>query len=542
MIIKKFTGKTEQEATDIAKKELGEGIVIMNVRPMKRTGVFSFLKPQRIEVTVALEEENVNAAGSGVISPQSVPETPAQAAPETSSVLARRLQSLKIAREEGIMTEEEAIKGRLADVKAPEPADLSFREPELKPIDPSTSHRTEEDLLIEITPREKPRTVTPNVPLQELTAGSAIARAASEGKLPPLKVSPDAAIARENAVKEDLASMFGQDVAPAPAAPKPAPAPPPPPAPVTPQPAPVQERTDNSAIEQKLDNLHTLLEQNIKSPEPVSDIQDEAMSFIKILYNTLLENEVDERYANELTDEVEKIAKPDMPLDYALANVYQKMVLKFGASEVIAPAKDGGPKAEVFIGPTGVGKTTTIAKLASLLHVTEKKKVCLLTVDTYRIAAAEQLRTYASILEIPFRVIYSVEEMKHAAEDFRDFDYIMVDTAGHSLHNEEQKTNIVNFINALSEEMETDSYLVLSATTKYRDLIEITDTYAAMVKYKLIFSKMDETGATGNLYNIRLHTGAPMSYITNGQDVPDDIEEFNAQKIVKVLLGGKALS
>ena len=161
------------------------------------------------------------------------------------------------------------------------------------------------------------------------------------------------------------------------------------------------------------------------------------------------------------------------------------------------------------------------------------------TVDTYRIAAAEQLRTYASILEIPFRVIYSIEDMKQAAEDFKDYDFLMVDTAGHSLHNEEQKTNIVNFIKTLQEAMESESFLVLSATTKYRDLIEITDTYKTMVgDYKLIFTKMDETAVTGNLYNIRMHTGASMSYITNGQDVPDDIAVFNAQKIVKVLLGG----
>ncbi|MBR0090137.1 MAG: AAA family ATPase [Lachnospiraceae bacterium] len=273
--------------------------------------------------------------------------------------------------------------------------------------------------------------------------------------------------------------------------------------------------------------------------DETTGVQEEALSFIKLLYNTLLENEVDERYANELTDEAGKISRPNMSLDYALANVYEKMVLKFGMPQTIPPIEDNAPRAEIFIGPTGVGKTTTIAKLASKLHLQEKKKVALLTIDTYRIAAAEQLRTYASIMETPFRVIYSVEEMKQAIDDFRDYDYLMVDTAGHSLHNEEQKENIAQFIRAIAEEMDCDNYLVLSATTKYRDLIEIADTYATMVDYRLIFTKMDETRAAGNLYNIRMHTGAPMSYITNGQDVPDDIEVFNAQKIVKGLLGGK---
>ena len=115
----------------------------------------------------------------------------------------------------------------------------------------------------------------------------------------------------------------------------------------------------------------------------------------------------------------------------------------------------------------------------------------------------------------------------------------MVDTAGHSFHNEEQKNNIAEFIHILTDNMESDIFLVLSATTKYRDLLEIADSYSEILKYKLIFTKMDETGAAGNLYNLRMHTGAPMSYITDGQNVPDDIAVFDAQRIVKGLLGGK---
>ena len=417
MIIKKYVGKTESEATQEARKELGQNIVVMNVRPLKKTGFLSLFQTQKIEVTVALEEES-----------------------------------------------------------------------------------------------ERPvRTYSPQNNSGSLDASQ-----------------------RDTVVSATVNATKVQKVQPV--------------------------REDNSAIEEKLDNLSSLLEKNIlknEKDEAVeekaapsentkeqessfgSDISEETLSFIKLLYNTLIENEVDEIYVNQLTDEVEKVSKPGLPFDFALANVYQKMVLKFGKSEPIDDSNEG-PRAEIFIGPTGVGKTTTIAKLASELSVTRKKKVALLTVDTYRIAAAEQLRTYASILEIPFRVIYSVEEMKQAAEDFKDYDYIMVDTAGHSLKNEELKKDVENFIRALEEVMECENYLVLSATTKYRDLIEIADAYSEMVAYKLIFTKMDETGAKGNLYNIRMHTGAPISYITNGQNVPDDIAVFDAQKIVKNLLGGKS--
>ena len=533
MVIKKFVGKNEEEATAFAKKELGEGIVIMNVRPVKAGGFLSMFRAPKVEVTVALEEDRAEHRS---VSPQ----------PQTQGAAGGR---------RGKETDEQTAK-----------LEADLRDEKIK-----------EDII------DRARAATGGMPS---TAG--IARAASAGKIPPLRVSPQTVPAVPVSDKADhidlstpgsgqeLLKHAAAEMATATAADRTAGV----------QgtgmsvgvrvPGPENTGADVGSIEEKLDNLHNLLEQRIvpapaksgldrvqsKRPEQEEEqvrvsvsadnakareeseaekkAQEEALSFIRLLYNTLLENEVDEIYANELTDEVTKVAKPGASLDHALKGIYQKMVLKFGNPEIITPSTDGGPKAEIFIGPTGVGKTTTIAKLASKLHLQDKKKVALLTVDTYRIAAAEQLRTYATIMETPFRVIYSVEEMKQAIDDFKDFDYIMVDTAGHAVHNEEQKTNIINFIKVLSEDMETENFLVLSATTKYRDLIEITDAYSATGKYKLIFTKMDETLATGNLYNIRLRTGAPMSYITNGQDVPDDIEVFNAQKIVKVLLGGQS--
>ena len=174
-----------------------------------------------------------------------------------------------------------------------------------------------------------------------------------------------------------------------------------------------------------------------------------------------------------------------------------------------------------------------------MFSVNEKKKVALLTADTYRIAAAEQLRTYANILEVPFRIIYTVEEIEQALTDFKNFDYIMVDTAGHSHQNEVQRENMNAFIHSVDGLAEKEVFLVLSATTKYRDLISIADTYSAMTSYKLIFTKLDETITLGNLLNLRLHTGAVISYVTDGQNVPDDIAQFNPQKTVKQLLGGR---
>mgnify|MGYP004511894867 FL=1 len=152
---------------------------------------------------------------------------------------------------------------------------------------------------------------------------------------------------------------------------------------------------------------------------------------------------------------------------------------------------------------------------------------------------SEQLRVYANILEAPMEIVYSVEELDSAIAKFEDFDLIFVDTAGFSHKNETQRADIKKLINGINPEYEKEVYLVLSATTKYKDLTEIVDIYREISDFKLIFTKLDETSTYGNIFNIRMYTGASLSYITNGQSVPDDIEVFDTQKIVKQLLGGK---
>jgi len=407
MIIKKFQAKTENEAVETAKKELGANVVIMNVKQVKPKGLFAFLKPTTVEVTVALEEETEKSPA-----PQPKP------APMTA------LEQLARAQEAKKLEEEK----RKAD----------------------------------IIPEER------------------------------------------------------------------------------------KETSSTNAIEEKLDSLENLLKKKLEKAESdkeeaevLEEEPSEQMRFVKLLYNVMIDNEVHEKYANQIIEEAEKNNKPNMPFDYFLTNIYQKMILKFGQPKNIEPAQNG-PKIVFFLGPTGVGKTTTIAKIASRLCVEDKKKVALLTADTYRIAAAEQLRTYANILEVPFRIIYSGQEIEQAYREFEQYDYILVDTAGHSHHNEEQKNNINVMVHSMDEKAETEVYLVVSATTKYRDLVSIADTYAKMTDFRLIFTKLDETTAFGNLLNLRLHTGAELSYVTYGQNVPDDMEQFNPQTTVKQILGGKS--
>jgi flagellar biosynthesis protein FlhF len=128
--------------------------------------------------------------------------------------------------------------------------------------------------------------------------------------------------------------------------------------------------------------------------------------------------------------------------------------------------------------------------------------------------------------------------MNQAKEEYSDFDLVFVDTAGRSHRNREQRDDVEKLINAIPED-EREVYLVLSATTKYCDLIKITDVYSEILDYNLIFTKLDETNTIGNIFNIRMLTEAPLSYATFGQNVPDDINRVDAQNIAKQLLRGQ---
>lgn len=423
MIIKKFQGKTEAEAVSLAKKEMGENVVVMSSRDVKKKGLFSIFRRKVVEITVGMEEESERQISEAF--------------------------------------------SQIAKVAAA--ADM-------------TADR-------------------PYVPKKEEPV-STINAALSKSSQPAAVYTPSS-------------SAIAHTSSPA---------------------------SSSHVIEKRLDSLQTLLEQQLtketKEEDFSKDADDSTVSFLKLIYSTLIDNEVDEKYVNEIMAEIGKLSNQNASIDLLLANIYQKMILKFGQPVTIPLGLDK-QRVIFFIGPTGVGKTTTIAKLASKLCVNHKKKVVLLTTDTYRIAAAEQLRTYASILEAPFRVIYTEDEMTTALSDFKDYDYILVDTAGHSHHNAEQKDSMAHFLNSVDDSVDKDIYLVVSATTKYRDLLSIADAYSEFTDYKLIFTKLDETTTFGNLFNLCMHTGASMSYVTCGQNVPDDIEVFSPQSTVKQLLGGK---
>jgi len=299
-------------------------------------------------------------------------------------------------------------------------------------------------------------------------------------------------------------------------------------------------------VEQRLNSIQSLLEQQMLKEENELSSQEEqevkekeGVPFLRMVYKQLIDNSVEESCANQIIAEVEKSIKKEATLDNVLAAVYQKIILKLGEPKEIE--YDGNQKKiYFFVGPTGVGKTTTIAKLASDLKINKHAKLALMTSDTYRIAAVEQLRIYANILELPLQVIYESEDLSENLKLVSEYDTIFVDTAGRSHKNEEHCNELEELLHSLPDNCgyEPEVFLVLSITTKYSDLENICNKYKNMCQYHIIFTKLDETTGIGNILNVAMLDEGRISYETSGQNVPDDINVIDVQRVAKQLLGG----
>ena len=317
-----------------------------------------------------------------------------------------------------------------------------------------------------------------------------------------------------------------------------------------------------NAIEEKINSIAKLLEQQMQTQKTseinsIKETADQAIAsgealrvtakeeeqpvqsnknkVVDLVIRQLTDSEVSLAHAQEIIDEL-SLKDDKQSVDNILANVYQKIVLKLGEIKTLKKGEKK-PKIIFFVGNTGVGKTTTMAKLASLCTLDMKLRCAMFSIDTYRIAAIEQLKTYANILSAPMEVVYTPEEMTQNVEKYKNYDLILVDTAGRSHKSEEQKEDLKQIIDSVNG-YEHEIFLVVSATVKYSDLLSIANTYGELFDYNLIFTKLDETNGLGSILNLKLDTGKSLSYVTWGQNVPDDIGVLDPQIIAKKLLGG----
>ncbi|KGX88621.1 flagellar biosynthesis protein FlhF [Pontibacillus marinus] len=253
------------------------------------------------------------------------------------------------------------------------------------------------------------------------------------------------------------------------------------------------------------------------------------------VYQNLIKQEVSEEISHQLM-------QPLIETFYTTkSNVNEEMVKEWLIDEIRHQVQDipfeGLSFEKQFIhlvGPTGVGKTTTIAKLAAESVIKHKKKVAFITTDTFRIAAIDQLKTYAKILDIPIEIAYNLEDYKQAKEKFSDYDHVLVDTAGRNFRDQqyvEELKKIIDF------EAELETYLALSLTSKYSDMDAIYQQFSNVPIQKLIFTKVDETSYSGAMLNMVLQHKIGVAYLTDGQNVPDDISEASVEKMIRRIVG-----
>jgi flagellar biosynthesis protein FlhF len=244
-------------------------------------------------------------------------------------------------------------------------------------------------------------------------------------------------------------------------------------------------------------------------------------------------SELQERLESlDLNSEIIEDVISRMKLDKREVDENEK--LKEALNCMVNVTKPKNEKIIVLVGPTGVGKTTTIAKLAGRLSLIEKKKVGLITVDTYRIGAVDQLRIYADIMNIPFDVVFSIKDMEKTIENMKNCDVILVDTTGRSSKNVMQISELRAFIEKTNSE---DIHLVMGASTKNSDIKTIVEGYRVLNYNSIIVTKLDETSTYGSLLNILNYGKKPLSYVTTGQNVPDDIRCLNCEELVNLIMG-----
>lgn len=421
MIIKKFLARTETEAIEMAKEDLGSNAVVMNIKKVQPKGLAKLFVKEKVEVTAALDENVVYDSDDT----------------ETESDHDRSGVTLELSRS-----------GAVPDIVADENEDsknVASIEEKLNSLQKMLEQQMQEKM-------DKDKNNKKNVPEDE-------ERESSE-----------------------------------------------------------PEGEDRTAENQEMSRADACKE---------------------LIRKQMIQNEVEQSIADKLIDEIDRSLPKDASLDQILGAIYQKIILMTGQPYLIDKESDKRPKYIFFLGSTGVGKTTTIAKIASKLKLEHKKNVALVTADTYRIAAVEQLKTYANILSVPLHVVYSAGEMEDMLEELEQYDVCLVDTAGCSHKNKVQMDELRRLLEQVPI-ASREVYLVLNAATKCGDLKQIADVYSEITDYSMIFTKLDETSSEGVMLNMRMYTDRPLSYVTWGQNVPDDIGAVDAQKIAKKLLGGKS--
>jgi flagellar biosynthesis protein FlhF len=252
----------------------------------------------------------------------------------------------------------------------------------------------------------------------------------------------------------------------------------------------------------------------------------------------LIESQVAEELAEDIIKTIQRQVRPEYlsRQDFVREKLAEQLERLLPSAGPIQKTKTTGPQVVALIGPTGVGKTTTIAKLAATLKINQRQRVGLITIDTYRIAAIDQLKKYADILDAPLKVVGSTDDMRAAIASMQDCDYILIDTAGRSPKDTLKLNELKTFLAAANPD---EVHLVLSTTASQACVELAVERFSNVRVDKIIFTKLDEAASVGVVLNVVKKVNKSLSYITTGQDVPNDIEVGRGRRLAQLILNNK---
>ena len=513
MLIKSFKAPTLKEAMANVKAELGVDAVILHTSKTKKGGILGFHSKEVVEVIAAVEDEASK---------------PAPVVPANEAVL---------------QAAAEARSSRAAAREAERQQSYGVPEADVSPISATLANFTPRSAVNQYqtagTMEAISHAMAQNTPSQTFGEVLASVNQAQEAANGPVEVNIAAAVATE---------------------PEPEPMPPVVTAPV--EPVTAEQVRTAAETEPARDEAEVQPEASAADNQPGAAASDESGKDeeIRDLQNQLEEMKamLMEMSRNKGAGDAVPTLQSAMQSQEVTEKIIQDMIAKLNGTELLAPRNSvkatnalekyirkairiangitlysSKPKVVALIGPTGVGKTTTLAKIAAKFVLEQGARVALITADTYRISAVEQLKTYSDILGLPLELVYNPEALRNAIEKHKDKQLILIDTAGRSQYNEYQMKELSGL---LSIDADIEKHLVMSATTKTSDGVELLENFSICQPDRVIFTKVDETGTHGIILNILHRRKVALSYITNGQSVPDDIEPASVERLAELLL------
>ncbi len=484
MKLKTYRAATMAEALTAVKKDLGKEAVILHTRSVKVGGLLGFGKKTMIEITAA--DEPVNAARRGA-QPKGKVET--------------------------VGAGQGGGQGTQKPILAATAAANAYRRAAEMAGNAGTPAGAQRQAAMPARVELKPTHVPAPVPQQTQPQA---ARAAEEPTLMSVRgrrVAEQAAQSGMYVPREEMARR---------------------------EPVPVSlDGSADASVYRELADIKMLVNQVLHS-NPASSAGVAAGAMPEALfqhYLRLLESSVSREIADAVIGAVRDELTPGEMHD---ASIVRTTVLRHIAGLIpvadagnVPQTRQGEPLVIALVGPTGVGKTTTIAKLAAAYKLRHGKSVALITSDTYRIAAVDQLRTYAGIIGLPLKVVMTPEEMAHAVASLRGYDVVLIDTAGRSQFNADRIAELRQFVDAANP---TEVHLVLSSAASEPVLMRTAESFATLRPDRVILTKLDEAVNFGVIVNVTRRLGTALSFITTGQEVPDDIERGQPDRLARMVL------